>query len=208
VNVLARIISVVFHPLLMGTYLLGLLALLLPAAMYPVSREAQPLFLGLFFFITFVIPVLMVGSLKLLGSIQSFTMENRQERIFPFFLILVLYAVFTYMLTYKNRFGFDDNVFKFLLIIDCLVLVSIVFTLFYKVSVHAIGIMGLVGILIPLNKESDNTMLLWTTLGTVLLAGIVMSARLQLNAHTPRQVLVGALAGFLTGFFGMIVLFY
>lgn len=206
-NVLARIISYVFHPLLMGTYLLLLLAILLPAAMYPVSRQSQPLFLGFFFVVTFVIPVMMVVSLKLLGSVRSFMLESRQERVFPFFLILVLYTLFTYMLTYKNRFGPDDNIFKFLLIIDGMVLISIIITLFYKVSIHAIGMMGLVGIFIPLNKESDNTVLLWVTMGLVVLAGIVMSARLQLNAHTPRQVLVGALAGFLTGFFGMIVLF-
>jgi len=72
---------------------------------------------------------------------------------------------------------------------------------------HAIGIMGLVGILMPLNKESDNVLLLWATIGVVVLAGIVMSARLQLNAHTPRQILVGALSGFLIGFFGIILLF-
>lgn len=207
-NVLARIISYVFHPLLMGTYLFVMLAVILPAALYPISRQGQPMFLVMIFVITFVGPALMVGSLKLLGSVKSLMMENRQERIFPFCLILLLYGVFTYMLTYKNRFGLDDNVIKFLLIIDCMVLVSIVFTLFYKVSIHAVGIMGLVGILIPLNKESDNTLLLWVTLGVIVLAGIVMSARLQLNAHTPRQVLVGALAGFLTGFFGVVVLFY
>lgn len=207
-NVAARIISYVLHPLLMGTYLLLMLAIILPAALYPISRQGQPLFLGMFFLITFLIPALMVGSMRLLGSVKSFMMEDRQERIFPFFLILLLYGVFTYMLTLNNRFGFDDNIIKFLLIIDCMVLVSIVFTLFYKVSIHAIGIMGLVGILIPLNKESDNTVLFWVTLGVLVLAGVVMSARLQLNAHTPRQILVGALAGFLTGFFGMIVLFY
>lgn len=207
-NVTARLISYVFHPLLMGTYLLLILALLLPAGLYPISRQGQPLFLGMFFLITFLMPVLMVGSLKLLGSVKSFMMEGRQERIFPFFLILLLYSVFTYMLTYKNRFGLEDNVIRFLFIIDCMVLVSLVFTLFYKVSIHAIGITGLAGILIPLNKESDNTGLLWLTLGVILLAGIVMSARLQLNAHTPRQVLTGALAGFLTGFLGVIVLFY
>lgn len=206
-NVIARIISYVFHPLLMGTYLFMLLVFLLPAALYPINSGSQILFLILFFVITFVVPVCLMSLLKIFGSIRSFNLESRQERVFPFFMILVLYAAFTYMLTLQNKIGFDDNVFKFLLIIDCLVLIGTLFTLFYKVSMHAIGIMGLAGILIPLNKESDNTMLLWITVGVVVLAGIIMSARLQLNAHTPRQVLVGAIAGFLTGFFGIIVLF-
>lgn len=204
-NVLARIISYVFHPLLMGTYLLALFVFLLPAALYPINSGSQILFLGVFFIITFVLPVIMMSFLKVFGSIQSFTLENRQERIFPFSAILVLYVLFTYLLS--NKIGYDDNLFRFILIIDVLVLAGLLFTLFYKVSIHAIGIMGFVGILIPLNKESDNLLLLWVTLGAVVLAGIVMSARLQLNAHTPRQVLVGALSGFLIGFFGVILLF-
>ncbi len=206
-NAFARIISYVFHPLLMGTYLFALMVFLLPAALYPINAGSQLLFLVLIFIITFIIPVCLMSFLKIFGSIKSFKLESREERVFPFFMILLLYAAFTYILTYQNKIGFDDNVFKFLLIIDCLVLIGTLFTLFYKVSVHAIGIMGLAGILIPLNKESDNVLLLWITVGVVVLAGVVMSARLQLNAHTPRQILVGALSGFLIGFFGIILLF-
>lgn len=206
-NALARIVSYVFHPLLMGTYLFALMVLLLPAALYPINSASQLLFLILFFTMTVVLPVFLLSILKILGSIKSFQLETRQERIFPFFMILVVYAVFTYLPVHQHKIGFDDNVFKFLLIIDCLVLAGALFTLFYKVSIHAIGIMGVAGILIPLNMESDNTLLLWITIGVVVLAGIIMSARLQLNAHTPRQVLVGALSGFLIGFFGIILLF-
>lgn len=206
-NAIARIISYVFHPLLVGTYLFALMVFLLPAALYPINAGSQLLFLTLFFIITVVIPVCLLSFLKVSGLIRSFQLESLQERIFPFLIILLLYGAFTYILTYQNKIGTDDNVFKFLLIVDCLVLAGTLITLFYKVSMHAIGMMGLAGILIPLNKESDNTLLLWITIGVVVLAGVVMSARLQLNAHTPRQVLVGALSGFLIGFFGIILLF-
>jgi membrane-associated phospholipid phosphatase len=207
VNVLARIISYVFHPLLMGTYLFLLFALILPTALYPVNSGSQFLFLALFFVITVIVPVIMLSMLKISGSIQSFKLENRRERIFPFISILILYIMFSYLLTSQNRIGLDDNLFRFILIMDGLILIGTVITLFYKVSMHAIGIMGLVGILIPLNKESDDALLLWITIGAVVLAGLVMSSRLQLNAHTPRQVLVGALSGFLIGFLGVTLLF-
>ncbi|HET9054308.1 MAG TPA: phosphatase PAP2 family protein [Cyclobacteriaceae bacterium] len=206
-NAFARIISYVFHPLLMGTYLFALLVFLLPAALYPINSGSWFLFLTLFFIITVVIPVFLLSFLRISGLVKSFQLESRQERVFPFIIILLLYGAFTYILTYQSKIGTDDNVFKFLLIIDSLVLAGVFITLFYKVSVHAIGIMGLAGILMPLNKESDNILLLWITIGVMALAGVVMSARLQLNAHTPRQVLVGALSGFLIGFFGIILLF-
>lgn len=206
-NVLARIISYVFHPLLMGTYLFALMALLLPAALYPINASSQFLFVGVFFMMSFALPVIMLSMMKAFGSIRSLTMENRQERIFPFFMILALYATFTFMFTYQDKLVPEHNLFKFMLIIDALVLVSLLITFFYKVSVHAIGIAGLAGILLPLNQQSDNELLLWVTIGVVVLAGVVMSARLQLNAHTPRQVLVGALVGLLIGFFGVILQF-
>lgn len=206
-NVLSRIISYVFHPLLMGTYLFLTMAFVLPAGLYPISAESQLTFVALYFVMSFALPALMLSMLKFLGSVKSLTMENRKDRVFPFFMILVLYITFTWMLTYQSRAGFDDNVFKFILIVDALVLVSFLITLFYKVSVHAIGIAGLAGILLPLNQQSDNQVLFWVTIGVVLLAGVVMSARLQLHAHTPRQVLVGALTGLLIGFFGVILQF-
>lgn len=206
-NVLARIISYVFHPLLAGTYFFIAMALLLPAALYPVNASSQLMFIGVYFLMSFLLPVIMISMLKAFGSIRSFTMETRAERVFPFFMIVVLYGTFTYMLTYQNRIGLGDNIFRFILIIDALVLVSFLITLVYKVSVHAIGMAGLAGILLPLNQQSDNELLLWVTVGVVVLAGIVMSARLQLNAHTPRQILVGGLAGLLIGFFGVILLF-
>jgi membrane-associated phospholipid phosphatase len=180
---------------------------ILPPALYPINNQFQILFLIFFFSITCVLPVCLMSFFKIFGSITSFNLESRRERVFPFFTILVLYLSFTYILTFQGKIGVDDNVFKFLVIIDCLVLAGTLVTIFYKVSIHAIGIMGLAGILIPLNKESDNTWLLWITIGVIVLAGIIMSARLQLNAHTPRQVLVGAISGFLIGFFGIILLF-
>ncbi|HMV10020.1 MAG TPA: hypothetical protein PK325_10235 [Cyclobacteriaceae bacterium] len=206
-NVLARIISYVFHPLLMGTYLFLIMALLLPAALYPINADSQLKFVGIYFVMSFLLPALMISMMKMFGSVKSLMMQNRQERVFPFFMILVLYATFTYMLTYQNRIGLEDNIFRFILIIDALVLISFLITLFYKVSVHAIGIAGLAGILLPLNQQSDNQLLFWTTIGVVVLAGVVMSARLQLHAHTPRQILVGGLAGLLIGFFGVTLLF-
>lgn len=206
-NTLARLVSYLFHPLLMGTYLFTLFAWFLPAALDPINASSRLLFLLLVFIITVLLPVILMSLLKVSGSIKSFRLESRSERIFPFLTIVALYGVFTYLLTVQNKIGVDHNLFKFILIMDALVLVSALITLVYKVSVHALGIMGLAGILLPLNIQSDNALLLWVTVSVVALAGLIMSARLQLNAHTPRQVLVGALTGFLTGFFGVILLF-
>lgn len=206
-NILARVISFLFHPLLMATYLLGLLAVLLPSALYPVTMESQQSFMLIFFIMTFVLPALNISLFRVLGAISSFSMEKREERVRPFFLITIMYCFVTYILFSKTRISPDDNLFKLLLIIDGLVVLATLITFFYKVSIHSMGVMGILGVFLPLNKVAENNSLFIPTIVLIIIAGLVMSARLQLNSHTPREVLVGALAGFSLGFFGMLFLF-
>ena len=144
----------------MGTYLFIIFLFFIPAGLYPINPGSQTLFLMLFGAITVVLPVIMMSFLKISGSINSFRLETRRERIFPFISILMLYLVFTYLLTIQNRLGLSHNVFKFILIFDALILIGTLITFFYKISIHAIGIMGVAGILIPLNVQSDNAWLL------------------------------------------------
>jgi hypothetical protein len=198
--VLARIISIVFHPLLLATYLFGLLTFTLPAALDPLKEEGHLNFIFLIFCVTFLFPALNVGIFKTFGSIKTFAMKDRQERIIPFSFITILYIVVTYLFYSRTRIGLNDNLLKFLIIIDALVLVATVATYIYKVSVHSLGICGLIGILLPLNKISEDGKLFYPTVAVIALAGVVMSARLQLNVHTPREVMIGGVLGFVTSF--------
>lgn len=121
----------------------------------------------------------------------------------PFTFVTILYVVVTYMFYHNFQV---PNVLKLMMIITTMVIVSTIVTLFYKVSVHSVAICGLVGILLPLNNASEG-LLLYPTIGILIVAGIVMSSRLRLNAHVLREVLYGAGIGFLIGFGGVILLF-
>lgn len=204
---LARIISYLFHPLLLATYLVTLLAFLFPAALYPIRIESSFSFIVLLFVLTFALPVVNIVFFRLLGVISSVHLVHRSERIKPFLLIVLLYGVFTYLLNSKTKLTLGDNLFNLILIIDVLVLVSFLITIIYKASIHSLAIWGFFGILLPLNKVVEDGSLFIPTLVVLILAGFIMSSRLQLNAHTPREVLVGSLAGFFVGFFGMMILF-
>lgn len=134
-------------------------------------------------------------------------MRDRHERIIPFSFITILYIVITYLFYTRTRISFNDNLLKFLIVIDALVLVGTIATYFYKVSMHSLGICGLIGILLPLNKISEDGALFYPTIVTIVVAGVVMSARLQLNVHTPREVMIGSVLGFATSFALMFFLF-
>jgi hypothetical protein len=205
--ILARLISVLFHPLLIATYLFSLFAFTFPLAFDPLKEDTVWNFVFLIFCVTFVMPVLNIGMFRTFGSIRSFAMVDRHERLLPFSFITILYCVVTYLFYSRTRVGLNDNLLKFMIIIDLLVLVATIATFFFKVSVHSLAIWGLIGILFPMNKAADSGIFFYPTVISIVLAGIVMSARLKLNVHTPREVTLGALLGFVTSFLGMILLF-
>lgn len=205
--ILARVVSWVFHPLLLATYLFSLFTLLLPAGMAPIKEDGQWRFVFLIFCITFALPALNIFLFKALGTISSVTLQSRRERIVPFSFVTVLYILTTWLLYSRTRIGITDNLLKFLILIDALVVLATLITFFYKVSVHSMAAWAFIGMLMPLNRISEEGKLFAPTVIAILLAGVIMAARLQLNAHTPREVMVGAIVGLLVSVGGMLVLF-
>jgi membrane-associated phospholipid phosphatase len=207
VNLLAKIVSVLFHPLLLASYMFALFSLSFPSGLDPLKEDGYWNFVFLIFCVTFLLPALNIGIFKTFGSIKSLAMEDRGERIIPFSFIAILYGVLTYLFYSRTRIGLNDNLLKFLIIIDVLVIVAALVTVFYKVSVHSMAIWGLIGILLPLNKVSEDGALLFPTIISIVIAGIVMTSRLQLDAHTPREVMIGGMLGFGISFAAMITMF-
>jgi len=203
----ARIVSWVFHPLMMATYLFGLFTLLLPVGISPIRDEGQWKFVLLIFCVTFVLPALNIFLFKALNFISSVTLQERSERIVPFSFVTLLYILITWLLYSRTRISLSDNLLKFLVLIDILVVVATVITFFYKVSVHSMAVWSFIGILFMLNRFSEEGKLFMPTIIAILLAGVIMAARLQLNAHTPREVMFGAITGLLVSVGSMLVLF-
>jgi hypothetical protein len=203
----ARVLSVIFHPLFIPTYFFLLLSWAVPASLEPISAEMQGKFLLFIFLVTCLLPILNVSIFKTFGTITSFSMPERKERLLPFAFIAVIYIAVTYLFHVHARMNLHDNFLKFMVIIDMLVVVATIATFFFKVSVHSVTIWGLIGILVPLNKITEVNTIFYPTLGVIALAGFIMAARLESGAHNPREVMLGAVLGLVTGFTGMFLLF-
>jgi hypothetical protein len=204
VKVAAKIISVLFHPLLLPTYLVLVLHGFFPS-MLSLRTEYTYTIIGLIFVFTFVLPSLNLITLRYFGSITSLTLESRQQRILPFTFIALLYLLVTFL--FYTKLPFSQNFNKLMVIVTALVVVSLIITTFYKISVHSLAVGGGLGILLPLNRVAEQANLLWPTVILIVISGLVMSSRLLLNAHTPRQVMIGSVVGISIGFSGMIILF-
>ena len=134
--------------------------------------------------------------LKKAGKISSLEMETRQERQLPF-----TYPAISYILGFiliQREIGQSINPFLMLILVGAQfnIVLTLIISLFWKISIHMIGIGGLVGVCIlmmKLNMQWDNILYL-----SLFFSGLLAYARLKLEAHTPAQVLAGFIVGVMT----------
>jgi hypothetical protein len=86
-----------------------------------------------------------------------------------------------------------------------IVLVCMMITLFWKISIHMISIGGTIGLFMAIGFRYE-WLLPQIILPLFFLAGIVGYARLRLEAHTPTQVYIGFITGWIVMFIGFFLL--
>ncbi|MFM7022594.1 MAG: hypothetical protein ACKOXB_06410 [Flavobacteriales bacterium] len=204
----AKIISYLFHPLFMPTY--GLMLIFFSNQVSGFNMYATPesmntswmVFLITIFF-TMLVPGVSAIVLKRMGKIQSLQMKNRNERMLPFGI-----TGLSYLLSSVVMQNLMENVPQLILVVlagaQLSILLALVISSFWKISIHMIGIGGIIGteiLMMQLFHFSWDMMLY----ASILVAGLVGFARLRLNAHQPSEVLVGFVVGMMTETFFLFI---
>ncbi len=201
---IARTISYLGHPLLVLTYMLLLMLIINPFAFgaHRMGDERTVVLLLYVISTTFLIPGLGVSLLKPLGLVKSLEMRDKQERIGPY----IITGIF-YLWMFKNFMsGVVPLLFaKFVLGATIGLFFAFFANIFFKISAHATGMGGFVGMVLLLAFEwsgasldagpfllSLNVLLAFV----ILLAGLVGAARLSLGAHSQAELWQGYVAGF------------
>lgn len=198
-NRIAIILSVVFHPLILTTYLFALLFMLSPELVGVSALELPALgsLLLLLCLNTFIAPALVIYYFQKLGIISSLYVDDLAERRLPYLACIIIYALATYLFGWQlDPIGELAPQISIILgsVTVSLALMTII-TLFWKVSAHATGIGGAITMLAGLMIRSGESSIFYPLLVTIVIAGWLLSARLHLNAHTPAQILVGFVCG-------------
>ncbi len=190
---LAKIVSVLLQPLLIPTYTLLLIFSLNNYIALIIPPEYRKIILAIVVVTTFIFPAIFILFMYKRGMVKTLHMDQRQERIIP----LLITAIF-YFLAYNlmRRIHLDDIYLKLFLGSFISVVVAFVISLFWKISMHMIGMGGFVGALIGISQSIPVDLAFWVII-IVFLSGLTGFARLRLNAHTPLQVYAGFLGGML-----------
>ena len=186
--VLSRIISFIFHPLLVGLFMAWFLIYATPGYYQYLDPKAKTLALATVFVSNFMLPVVIVLLLKGLGFIDSIFLRTQKERIAPYMATIILFFWSWYV--FYNRYAAPQNLRDTLQGMFYASIAASMFNIYFKISMHAIGMGGLVGMMVVLLFQGSLIGML-----AVLAAGIVISARMITGDHLPGDMLSGFLVG-------------
>ena len=193
-RVMARIMSILFHPLLVGVWMMAYVTFIHPTLFLAVSDRSRLLKMATFTNNNLVFPLLVVLLLKGLGFSSSIFLRTQKERIVPY-IASVIFFFWTW-----NVFNHQEDAPQALRDmcqgIFFAASAGLVLNSYFKISMHAIGMGGLVGFMLMLALQGQAYSLL-PLAASLLLSGLVCTARLIDSDHYPFDILSGFLMGFL-----------
>lgn len=200
-SILPKIVSVLFHPLLMPTYALVILFNSNTHYSYMPFEVKKVIYL-IVFLCTFLIPVSIIPFLVNLKMISGPQLKNHRERIIPLAISALSYY-FAFHLLERLSLSTIGFIKIMLLASAILIFICLIITLKWKISAHLIGNGGLMAAIFfyAVYFVADFTLIL---AGISILAGLVAYSRLKLQVHNAAQVYTG----FLMGFSGMLLILY
>lgn len=189
----AHVISLVFMPFYLPVVAFVVLFMLSYLNMLPLSTKLVLTFIVYFF--TVALPHLSILAYRKLNGWTRHQLGKRERRYVPYVLSITSYAALLYMLARLHMPRFTLGIIAGALVIQ---LVCALLNSRIKVSTHAAASAGVVGALLAFSIIFNFDPTAWLCL-TVLLCGMVCTARLILRQHTLREIGWGVTVGFVSG---------
>jgi hypothetical protein len=190
------IFSYIFHPIFIPVYA-ALLYFFWNDSYYTNPEKYFALFQIVI--ITIVLPILSFFILRIAGKVDSIMIGELSQRKIPLLILCFLTTILIQKsITIEH---FPELYFFFLAGLVSTIIALILLFLKIKASLHMVAISALTVFVIGLsihNQTNNLNMIAFL----VLMNGFVASSRLEMNAHTPKELIVG----FLTGVFPQLFL--
>ena len=187
---LTKFISILLHPMFMPILALHLTLLVLPSLAFTLSQNLLLIY-GILIFSTMVLPLISIFWLMQKGKVSSLEMSNHKERSLPLFKTVIWMSFGYYLL--QNLLFYTPILKAELLGAILIILLAAIISKFWKISLHLLGIGGVVGVFIALQIMYGD--FFYLLLLFILLSGLLGVARIKQKAHNYAQVYAGFLVG-------------
>jgi hypothetical protein len=187
----AKIISILIHPIIIPS--LGFL-LLFNSGTYLayLPFDYKKMILIMVVLCTFVIPLSMIPFFMYQKMIFDIQLSRSRERYIP---LVLSFSLFLFCYFLLRRIPIPPDYKAFCLGCALSVLIVLLVTYKWKISLHMVGIGGLAGLIGYLIVHMQVNLEFYLIL-TLLAAGLVGTARLILEAHKPFEIYTGFLIGY------------
>lgn len=130
--------------------------------------------------------------LKLLRFIESIRLPTQRDRVIPYVAAMTFY--FWEFLVMKHQEQVPSVAVAFILGCFIAVVLAFISNIKLKISMHALGMGGLLGLLFCFFGNTQVSMALPLAV-IILLGGVVCTCRMILGAHTLREIYLGVMFG-------------
>ncbi|WP_066405746.1 hypothetical protein [Flavisolibacter tropicus] len=199
-RVVARVISIVFHPLFIPVYISWFLLYNTP--LFPGFSQGDKVMLMVRFFVMYtVFPLATILLAKGLGFVQSIYLRTQKDRIIPYVACGLYYFWMWYVL--RNQPEFPKELVMLSLAIFIASSGGLIANSYVKVSMHAISVGVMIAFMFIFSFLTDAHLGVYLSVA-LFVAGIVCTSRLINADHNPLEVYLGLFIGIIA----QVVCFY
>ncbi|MEP7237966.1 MAG: hypothetical protein ABI685_08880 [Ferruginibacter sp.] len=198
VRFFAHCFSVVFHPLFIPFYVVAFLVYWHPSYFSGFSFYGKFEILRSVAVNTVLFPAFALLVMKGLGFVKSFLLHTQQDRIGPYLANMIFYFWMARVF-FNYRPELTPVLATFMTGVFLTTAVALIANIFYKISMHAIGCGGMLGIFIII-MNSNSMLMTWPLSIALLITGLVCTSRLIVSNHTQKEIYMGLLVGLVCQF--------
>ena len=190
---LAWIISFIFHPLFISAYVGYYIIFLHPRYFSGYNHEQRFMVMVRLLINMVGFPVVAVLLLKGVGFIDSVLLKTQKDSIIPYMACGIFF--FWMYLVFRNQPDIPSILTSFIFGVFLASSAALIANIYYKISMHAIGCGGMIGILLvmlfhhPLSPATVPLMI------SLLISGMVCTSRMILGSHSQKEIYMGLLVG-------------
>jgi hypothetical protein len=199
----ANLFSYLFHPLFIPLYVTYFLAFIHPNYFSGFGAGQKNWLLIRVAYSMIFFPLITVLLLKAIGFIDSIFLKTQKDRIIPYIACGIFFFWAYQVFKNQNEIPLVLTSFTFAVFLSSSA--ALMANIYFKISMHAIGMGGMVGLFLLIMQQ--NTMLMTLPLSIVfILTGIVCTSRMIVSDHRPKEIYMGLLLGIVCQFVAALII--
>lgn len=201
VRFFGHLVSFVFHPLFIPTYITAFIVYQDPYAFAGMSEKGKLFKLLSVAFSTAFLPLFSVALMKQLGFIKSIFLRTQKDRIIPYIVCMIFYFWAWYV---SKNLHDTSSLTAMLLAVFLSCIAGMMANIYYKISMHGIAVGAMFVLFVWMATSGVVAIGPWLAIVT-LVTGLVCTARFIVSDHNGFEVYSGLMVGALCQLIGIAI---